>query len=97
MIEICRHQVMAPLVPGDLLDAYMAALTQAAKATLECLELHWDASDYRVLLGGLAALQGKPALGASILTPPGEIECPECSTYFLAPRYRYFQLPADAD
>lgn len=96
-IEICRHQLMAPLIPGDLVDAYDAAIARAAELTLECLALDWDANPYRELLGSLAALQGRPLLAASILPPPEEVECPACGACFADPRHQFFGLPADLE
>lgn len=89
-IEVCRQGTGAPALPADLKTAYVEAHRQAAALVLECLSLNWAEAEYRMLLGGLAVLQGKPKLGAAIIDPPAEYECPACGTLFPAPDHELF-------
>ncbi len=90
-VEVCRHDKEAPQIPVDLDADYSGALRQGARLALECLRLDWDEDDYQALLGGLAVLQGKPALGAAILDPSEEVQCPKCGTLFPKPGHWLFE------
>ena len=90
-IEVCRQSTTARVIPAGLKAAYFEALQSAVPLILECLSLDWDEDAYRVLLGGLAVLQGKPRVGAAIIDPPEEYECPECCTLFPAPEHESFR------
>ena len=90
-IEVCRHRRTAALVPVDLEGDYYRALDLAADSVLECFSLRWDDLEYRVLLGGLAVFQGKPELGARIVDPPEEVECPECHALVPIPGHEIFE------
>jgi len=90
-VEICRHGSTAPVIPGDLESAYFGALQRAVSVVLECLDRDWSEEEYRVLLGGLAVLQGQPQLGAAIIDPSEELECPACGMLFPAPGHWLFE------
>lgn len=56
-VEALRHRKNAPAIPDDLRDDYFVALTGAASLIVECLEIDWEESGYRALLGSLASVR----------------------------------------
>ncbi len=66
-IAIGQQLENAPAVTEQLREAYVAALSQAAKIILECLYLDWPEDDYKVLLSALVAVRGHSSLAEAIL------------------------------
>jgi hypothetical protein len=81
-IEAFRHLGDAPPIPSELKEAYQLAIQHASRLILECLQLHWQEPDYRILLGALAISRGHPRLGNGIYELGEEIECPNCLSHF---------------
>ena len=86
-IEAFRHLDDAPALPVGLQEAYRQGLEQASELILDCLRLDWEETEYRILLGGLAAVRGHPQLAGAIFELEKETECPNCQTIFLTRGY----------
>jgi hypothetical protein len=57
VVEALRHRKDAPALPPELKDDYFAALKRTESLIIECLEIDWDESGYRALLGSLASVR----------------------------------------
>ena len=80
-IAACALRPAAPAIPATLAQSYEAALGEAGAQVLECLRLAtWDAEDYRVLLGALAAMRGEGVLAFDIFEAGRERACPVCES-----------------
>jgi hypothetical protein len=66
-IAIGQQEVGTPDIPDYLQASYTAALSEAAKIILECLQLDWSDDDYKVLLSALVAVRGRSSLAKAIL------------------------------
>ena len=89
-VEAYRHRKSAPPLPADLERAYLASIKRADSIISECLELDWDESGYKVLLGALAVVRGQYKLGAAISELEEEIECSECESTLSTRGYDLF-------
>jgi hypothetical protein len=86
-VEAYRHKSLAPPIPVDYEQDYFHALEQTFSIISDCLKLDWNEVGYRILLGVLAAVRGKPNLGMAIMELTGQCVCPNCETEFAAPGY----------
>lgn len=89
-IEAFRHLPDAPPIPAELQEAYVLAIEQATKLTIECLEQDWQEADYRILLGVLAISRCHSRLGNAIFELAEETFCPNCQTSFISSGYDLF-------
>lgn len=89
-IEAFHHLEDAPPMPAELQEAYELAIEHATKLTIECLELDWQETDYRILLGVLAISRCHPRLGNAIFELAEETLCPNCQTTFISIGYDLF-------
>ena len=60
-VEAYRHRKSAPSIPADLERDYFASLELSANLVLDCLKMQWDEMEYKILLGALAIVRGRPA------------------------------------
>ena len=80
-IEASRNRKRAPEVPEDLAADYFQSLEQLRLLICECLSLKLkDEEDAKVLLGGLAIVNGLPNFGMAVLELPESNTCPNCET-----------------
>jgi hypothetical protein len=89
-IEAYRHFDDAPPIPEFLEEAYMKGLNRASLLIRECLELGWQETEFRILLGAVAVVEGHPRLGSAIFELEEETECPNCETSFPTKGYDLF-------
>jgi hypothetical protein len=68
--------------PPDLGIGFDLAVSRGESLCLEILLRPFPDSDYRVLLGALAAFQGHPVTGINLLEQPEPIICPHCGDAF---------------
>lgn len=94
-IEAFRHLDDAPAIPADLQEAYQQGIEQSLDLILDCLKLDWQESEYRILFGALAVVQGHPQLGNAIFELDQETECPHCQTAFPTRGYDLFATPGE--
>ncbi len=81
-IEASRNRKAAPKMPDDLAVAYFQALQQLRLLICESLLLKLATEDEaKILLGGLAIVDGLPNFGMAVLELPEPNACPNCETY----------------
>jgi hypothetical protein len=68
--------------PKDLGTGFDLAISRGASLCLEALQHPLPDSDYRLLLGGLAAFQGHPVIAINLLEQPEPLVCPHCGDAF---------------
>jgi hypothetical protein len=86
-VEAYRHKPLAPPNPVGYEQDYFHALGQTFSIISDCLKFDWNEVGYRILLGALAAVCGKPNLGMAIMELTGHCVCSNCETEFAAPGY----------
>ena len=86
MIAAVAHREHVDCILPSLQPAYITALQKAAEFLITLLPSPgWGESDYTLLCGALAAVQGYPILAINLLDVilrPEELFCPNCETFF---------------
>jgi hypothetical protein len=82
LIEVWRYRSDSPEIPSDLEQDYFSALEEMRLLICECLRLKLkNEDDAKVLLGGLAVVDGLHDFGMATIELPEPNACPNCGTY----------------